>query len=245
MALLNDVIRAALDSAEKVWGEYGTLLEKAADIGISAHVDSVPSYIPGHPLVHEGRTTIGKFIALVADMRNSSEHLLVRRSGHKTELERVYYETSALLPALAWQIKEEGGSVTEYLGDGLLALFDATELQDSIYKAYRAGMGCVTTVREAVNSELYNRYRVPSLDLGVGLGYSQCVVHLVGLEGERHPKAIGKCVYYATKLSAGINEVIVDNALKVVWPKKENGPVSFRPVKMKGVDGFVAADSRL
>jgi hypothetical protein len=91
-----------------------------------------------------------------------------------------------------------------------------------------------------VNQILQNRYQLPPLDLGVGMAMSKAVVTLVGLANERHPKAVGQCVYYATKLAGGKNEILVDAVMNSAWPvAKEKGGLKFRPKKVRNVDGFL------
>lgn len=111
-------------------------------------------------------------------------------------LQRLYYETSALLPALERAIQYEGGSVTEYLGDGVLALF-AVEDDDeasAVYAAYEAAENCLGDIRAIVNDALGERYVLPPLRFGVGMALGRAVVSLMGIEGNSHTKAFGKCV---------------------------------------------------
>jgi hypothetical protein len=236
-ATLEDVVRIALDHAQGVWREHGkALVERSEKV---AKAEAAPSFIPGHPFVREGEITVGPFIALVADMRKSSEHLLQARKNPPSQIERVYYETSGLLPGLAWAISQRGGSVTEYLGDGVLALFDASKQPKCIYDSYNAARDCITSVRTVVNAELDSRFGLEPVALGIGLAYSKCVVHLVGLENARHPKAIGQCVYHATKLSDGWNEIWADSALEVMWPKEKGAPLHFKRAKRNNLDAFL------
>lgn len=95
------------------------------------------SLMPGLPPIYEGQTIIGEFIALVADMRDSTNHLLQAISPKKadiSDLQRVFYETSALLPSLAKVVSFHDGKTTEYLGDGILAFFlvDEEDKTDAI-----------------------------------------------------------------------------------------------------------------
>ncbi len=116
---------------------------------------SMPSRIPGHEMVTpEGKTD--ELICLVADMRKSSEHLMCAIGGNRpSQLTRVHYETSALLPALERTIQFNEGSVTEYLGDGILALFRVTDDEgESIKNAYRAAKNCIGDTRHIVNEAL-------------------------------------------------------------------------------------------
>lgn len=245
--LVTATVNSALDSAEIHWEQGGHKLVARKDFAeavSSVTVDHEPSRIPGHELVQDRETVIDEFIAFVADMRESSTHLMCAISEKKASvsgLQRVYYETSALLPALGLAVQFENGSVTEYLGDGLLALFriDSNDKSRAIYAAHRAAKNSINMIRGIVNESLNSRYKLPNVNLGVGLALSRALVTLVGLPGEKHPKAFGECVFRATKLSGGKNEIISDANLKAAWPTEEGGTLAFRPRKVNGFDGYV------
>lgn len=246
---LRRIINSSLDKVEKQWQEGGYLLKESNELGLESFkvnaMDSAePSKIPGHEIVRDDKTVIDEFIAFVADMRNSSTHLMCAISPKYADvsgLQRVYYETSALLPALAYVVNKEKGSVTEYLGDGLLALFriDSDAKERAIYASHRAAKNAIGDAREIVNTILFQRYRLPPVDIGVGLAISKTLVTLVGLAPDKHPKAFGECVFRATKLSDGINEVICDENLKAIWPSSKTGKLRFLKRNAKKVDGYV------
>lgn len=246
--LVRNTVNESLDRAEYHWKNGGYKLAAnrsfAEDALSKKFEDHEPSKIPGHELVQDEETVIDEFIAFVADMRESSNHLMCEISKKKadvTGLQRVYYETSALLPALGLAVKFEEGNVTEYLGDGLLALFkvDSNDRSEAIYAAHRAAESSIKEIRNIVNDILEERYRLPKIDLGVGLSLSQTLVTLVGLPREKHPKAFGECVFRATKLSGGKNEIISDKNLKAAWPSIKGGTLAFKPKKVKGEDGYL------
>lgn len=242
-ALVVACINSALDKAEEHWRNGGQqLLRKSLIVNESyASAESAPSSIPGHKVVQDEETVIDEFIALVADMRDSSKHLNCAINAKVSQLQRVFYETSALLPALAMTIKFEEGSVTEYLGDGVLALFrvDHVDKPKAIYAAYAAATNCVQQTRALVNKALWDRYDLPSIDLGVGLAHSKAIVTLVGLPGEKHPKAFGECVFRATKLSGGKNEIYIDQFVKGLWPTAKGGVLRFIQKSRNEVDGYL------
>ena len=159
-------------------------------------------------------------------------------------LQRLYYETSALLPALERAIQYEGGSVTEYLGDGVLALF-AVEDDDeasAVYAAYEAAENCLGDIRAIVNDALGERYVLPPLRFGVGMALGRAVVSLMGIEGNSHTKAFGKCVWDATNLADGENEIKVDDFLYYAWPTRKGGVLGFLRKKGRGdVEGYVVS----
>lgn len=243
---IEKIVQKSLDHAEHVWGEHGAELRESV-MAKGMALDSamqVSTKIPRHELIEPNQEKVSTFIALVADIRNSSQHLLCaisEKEAKVSELQRVYYETSALLPALERTIQYEEGSVTEYLGDGLLALFfvDDDEKASAIYAAYRAAKNCINETLSIVNEELHSRYRLPPLQIGIGLGMSPALISLVGLPNDAHPKAIGRCVYNATKLSSGKNEIHVDVNLEREWPTTKNGTLRFSAIKMKNVTGYL------
>ncbi|HGM9887118.1 TPA: adenylate/guanylate cyclase [Proteus mirabilis] len=246
---LRRIINSSLDKVEKQWTEGGYLLKESHGAGmesfqVNAMDSAEPSKIPGHKIVRDNETVIDEFIAFVADMRGSSTHLMCAISPKHADvsgLQRVYYETSALLPALAYAVSKEEGSVTEYLGDGILALFrmDSDAKERAIYASHRAAKNAIGDVREIVNTILFERYRLPPVDIGVGLAVSKTLVTLVGLAPDKQPKAFGECVFRATKLSDGINEVICDENLKAIWPSSKGGTLRFLKKNGKKVDGYV------
>ena len=243
---IQKIVNESLDKAEQHWNDGGYLLEEKTagleDINLEAKRESESSEIPGYPVVQDDETKIDEFIALVMDMRDSSKHLMENIASAKvTELQRIYYETSALLPAVDQTIKFQNGGVTEYLGDGVLAFFKIEEDKDeSVRTAYRVAKNIIDDTRKIVNSILEKRYNLPPLDIGVGLAASKALISLVGLQGEKkHPKAFGKCVFRATKLSSGKNQIYIDAVLKDMWPTAPRGILNFKPQSIKGIDGYL------
>ncbi len=237
-----------LNRAERHWKDKGHfLLEGAEGFSASAALDKMPSNIPNHPIVEGDGAVLDEFIALVADMRGSTNHLLCAISDSKTKIpfegvKRIYYETSALLPALNETITYYNGRVTEYLGDGVLALFHYTD-DDSIYNAKHAADDIVCKMRHIINMELSGRYELPEIHLGVGLALSKCLVTQVGSPGNMQPKVFGESVYRATKLSDGDDLVRIDQPLRMKWPKSKGGKLRFRPLTGKKFPCYTILDA--
>jgi hypothetical protein len=234
---------AHLKKAEYDWkktdaGNLMVLDEARASVEKAA--DSQPSLIPGHDKVSLFDPKIDDFIAIVCDIRKSTERLKTFRSGLngiESGIQRVFYETSAMLPSLEVTINFFEGKVTEYLGDGLLG-FIQYKSEQQIYGAFRASKACVTLTRDIVNDVLRSKYNLPSLDLGVGLALSPAMIRVVT---ENHVKAFGECVWKATKLSDGINIVQIDDKLKDEWPVAKVGGISFTKRTTKsGYEGYKA-----
>jgi class 3 adenylate cyclase len=244
-AQVSAAVKDGLDRAVSNWSKVGHLLKKV-EASLEEHrdyvFDSVESLIPGYPVIADSAPEVDEFVALVVDMRNSTSRLktILKLPEIGDGFQRVYYETSALLPAIAQTAAFEAGSVTEYLGDGALILFavDKSDRGASIKAAYRAARDCVTTSRSIVNEQLRERFHLPDLNVGAGLSMSKALVALVGLPGNRHPKAIGECVWEASKLCYGTNTVHVSKDLHSAWPTGKSGTVRFTELRDGKCDGF-------
>lgn len=238
---ITKLVHDSLDAAECVWGEVGgKIMAKSASVNdalANMSAPPVPTTIPGHEFIENGKPLVDEFIAFVLDMRESSKHLncAIADTG-ASELKRVYYETAAILPACSRIIKKNEGGVTEYLGDGFLAFFrvEKDNKAKACYYAHDAARDCIDAVKEIINPILKERYRLPSMHIGVGMAISKAVLTLIGETDFYKPTAFGKCVFYASKLSKGVDEVLVDEGLKTVWPTQANGPLKFHPHNFNG-----------
>lgn len=241
---LREKINAALLNAEKHWSNGEELLIKKLDLEDKHyHLESLArSTIPGHPWVSNGETIVDEFVALVLDMRDSGKHLeqAISNGALVSQLERVYLETSALLAASSYTIEKHSGKVTEYLGDGLLALFQVNKdsIKDTLYAAHNAGKAIIETALPIVNEVLADRYKLPPLKVGVGLARSKALVTLVGYEENYQAKVVGECIYRATKLSSGDNEVLIDKVMKQSWPSSIGGKMKFIEISKGPVKGY-------
>jgi len=226
---VKQIIITELEKAEKIWEDVkDDIIKKGIMLSRSLNESYIPSDIPGYPLVKNGEGKVGEFIAMVLDIRKSSEHLLQAINNKKgvSQLQRVFYETTAINTVGLIIINENSGAITEFLGDGFLAIFDAKEKSD-VYKPRKAAEDCLRIIKEIVNPILKERYDLPELFVGIGLAYSKAIVTVIGIEDYLFPKAIGECVYRASKLAIGYNEILFDNAIKNFWPSSKGGTIKF------------------
>jgi len=225
-------VNTALDKAEKIWRNVKHKLVDSAEIRKATESFSVTSRIPDHPMVNPIKPEVDDFIAFVLDIRGSSDHLNVAHAESKADqLERVLYEITAVNTIGSIITEEKSGKITEFLGDGFLALYKVSnEDRQNVKNAYNAAKECIRVVKEVVNPILSERYNLPPLIVGVGLAYSQAIITVVGHNENLHPKALGVCVFRATKMSDGDNEVRIDDKLKAFWPTTKGGTLKFEPL---------------
>lgn len=245
---LQELVRGSLVNAEDIWKKI------EPEMGIetatfSVMTEALKTDIPGYGTLEMDKPCVDDFIAIVVDMRDSTKHLL-QKISHKTgakvnQLQRIFYETSALLPALAKVVSYHNGSVTEYLGDGVLGLFQASESSkpQCIYDAHKAAKRCLQATDEIVNPILSNRYGLPALKIGIGLAYSRAVVTPVGLPEKPHPKVFGECVFRASKLSGGVNQIYVDEPLHGMWPTRKGSKLRLTLKNYKGLNAYLVEQS--
>lgn len=242
---IEKIITNALNTAEKFWQESGGELEK--EVALSATVmdsineaiyseETITSQIPNHKEINPFKSVNAQMIAIVADMRNSTKHAKTKE-GNIHPLKRIFLETSALLPAMEKVIQIKGGSVTEYLGDGVLGFFEFRA--ENIHKSYNTASIIINEVRVILNNMLHERYQLPEngINIGVGLAKSQVIIHAAG-STIKYPKAFGACVYDATKLSSGNNIIGVSNELEALWPKSQGGILRFEKHEFRGIKGY-------
>ena len=235
--IINDLVNAALDKAEKNYKTVKPLIEQKE---VMFSNENIETDIPGFPTINDGEPKVAPFIALVLDVRGSTKNLTQACSSCKVEfLERTLYESTAINTMGAFVINNRKGRITEFLGDGFLALFN-TEKKTDVHVAHNASKECLEGL-EIVNEILALRYNLPKLKVGIGLAYSKAIVMLINANNKFYPKALGVCVYRASKLATGYNEIYIDEALKYYWPTEKIGTLTFQSVDhkhKKDLDGF-------
>jgi len=241
---IKNILLKELEKAESIWNDVkNDILEKGVRNFSALNESYTPSDIPGFPLLKNGEGKVGKFIAMVLDIRNSTEHLLQANKNKKgvSQLQRVFYETTAINTIGLITVNKNSGTITEFLGDGFLAIFSAEDNLD-VYKPKKAAEECLRLLKDIINPVLNERYDLPELTVGIGLAYSKAIVTVIGFNEDLFPKAIGECIYRASKLSNGKNEILYDKGIKIFWPSSKGGKISFiekRHKNYKEAKGFI------
>jgi class 3 adenylate cyclase len=235
------IVNKALDRCEEQWDNTlgrETLLKASAEMS--------ESKIPGHSYLAKDTYKADVFVAFMLDMRDSTKHLrqaISVKIAKVSQMKRVYFEVSALLPAMTKLIQDKDGAVTEYMGDGLLALFqlpeEKKEKDNVLGNCIVAAKNCMSALNKVTNPILSKRYGLPPLEIGIGLAFSDAIISHFGLPPNTEVKAIGECIYFASQLSKGRNEIIVHENLERIWPTSEGGTLRFNIREYKDFKGYV------
>lgn len=240
---LKQEIENALTRAEQCWkktGDYFRLHEMAK---AANRIDDTVSKIPGYDDLEWTEYDKGSFICLFADMRDSSLRFCQALKGWNPAEKRVLFETFSMQAMFDHIVTQNGGTVTEYLGDGCLALFhlpDDMKEDDRGQKyksAFRASKEIVGQGRIILNDCL-REIKIPDLRLGVGLACSKAIVTKVGSRRNNSQKAIGAGIYKASKLSCGENIMIADKSFSDFYPSSKGGKLKFAPLSLNGLEKY-------
>jgi adenylate cyclase len=102
-------------------------------------------------------------------------------------------------------IRQYHGSINSYMGDGLMALFEAPEPAAGAEQAIRAGLAMLREV-EKMQPYLRDHYH-RNFDIRIGLHYGQVVAGALGAPGDRKETVIGDAVNVASRIEAANKEV--------------------------------------
>jgi adenylate cyclase len=97
-------------------------------------------------------------------------------------------------------ITRNGGSIDNYMGDGLMALFGVEDARDAALNAVRAGLDMLDAV-ERLRPYLENIY-TRSFQIGIGVHYGEVVVGAIGHDESKRVTAIGDSVNLASRIES-------------------------------------------
>lgn len=241
---VEQTIDLALSVAKKNWDISGNIFESVSmDAGLESeqvvNIRKSLQDIAGDNFVGSKDREL---ICISADLRQSTNRIKTDLSDlgkYENKFQRAFYITSALLPSLEVVISHYGGFVTEYLGDGVLGFFDAEKDKDSsICDSGAASRFIVDQMSNILEQKMKEYYSKEIIRIGVGLAISPTLLSKVGFSSESTIKAFGPCVYDASKLNYGNNEVYVEASLKAQWPtsKHKGVGINFDRLNSKNID---------
>jgi class 3 adenylate cyclase len=135
-----------------------------------------------------GRRTL--LTVLFADLRGSLELV----AGQSLESARVVLD--AVLERMMDAVHHHGGTVNQVMGDGIMALFGATETTDHAHQACDAAVAMQTAI--ARYSATLGRDR--EIQIRVGIASGEVILRSVGSDLRRDYSAVGLTTHVAARL---------------------------------------------
>jgi adenylate cyclase len=101
-------------------------------------------------------------------------------------------------------ISRAGGDVNNYMGDGMLVLFEGATPAEASLRAVQAALGMLdaVTMLKPYFEATYGR----PLDIGIGIHYGQVVVGSVGVPRQKRLAVIGDAVNFASRIESANKE---------------------------------------
>ncbi len=102
-------------------------------------------------------------------------------------------------------ITHQGGYISDYIGDGIMALFGIDNPAEAALQAVKAGVEMLATV-EKLNPYLETMYK-KSFQIRIGVHYGEVVVGTIGVANMKKLAAIGDAVNFASRIEAANKEM--------------------------------------
>jgi class 3 adenylate cyclase len=153
--------------------------------------------------------------------------------SERTDPEVLVSVLNRYLAAAAEAILAEDGTIDKFMGDAIMAWFNAPIPQpDHILRAIRSGIGISKSLK-SIHQELASEFH---LGFGIGIHYGEAVLGLLGTESRLDYTAIGHSVNTAKRIqenaSSGqilISEDVYRKVAEHLWVRQ------VEPVNAKGI----------
>ena len=164
-----------------------------------------------------------EFVVLMTDIRKSTE--IINEPGGLVNMFLIFYVYAGVVSNI---VDSYNGTSTEFLGDGVINLFDTKEVgRDEALKKSILAAWDIMDARERILNPLFAEMGLKQINYGIGIDHGITIVTKFGYKNDTDLKAFGRCVYNASKLSKGINEIYVSDESKKVWPTGPGGNLRF------------------
>jgi class 3 adenylate cyclase len=135
-----------------------------------------------------------KATVLYADIDGSTNMVDSKTAQFSAEVYKAYLVSAARI------IRSEGGVITAYDGDRVMAVFIGSSKNTS---AVRCGLKIKSAVREIINPAIKHQYNSDfELKQVVGIDSSELLVARTGIRGSNELVWVGRAANYAAKLSS-------------------------------------------
>lgn len=172
-----------------------------------------------------------EFAVMMTDIRDSTS--IINSENGLVKMFLIFYVYAGIVAKI---VDNYNGTSTEFLGDGVLNLFGIKEQGRDLALSNSMGAAWdILEARETILNPLFLQNDLPSINLGIGIDHGMTIVTHFGYRSDTDLKAFGPCAYNASKLSKMVNQIVVSENSKKVWPTAPNGSLMFNDLKI--IDG--------
>jgi class 3 adenylate cyclase len=163
-----------------------------------------------------------EFVAVMTDIRKSTD--IINSINGTQKMFLIFYVYSAVVAKIIDSYK---GTATEFLGDGVLNLFDTDITKEqALQNAFSASKEILQANEEILNPT-FTSLNLPNIKIGIGIDIGNTIVTRFGYRVDNDLKAFGRCVYNVSRLCKGVNEILVSEEAQELWPTSPTGTLRF------------------
>lgn len=167
-----------------------------------------------------------EFVVMMTDIRSSTD--IINAENGLINMFKIFYAYSAVVANI---VDKNQGTSTEFLGDGVLNLFDIeSKDRDDAFRHAIIASRDILYARQYILNPLFTKLGLPNINIGIGIDHGITIVTRFGHKTDNDLKAFGKCVWNVSRLSKGVNTILGSPSAQLNWPKGPNGKLSFTPV---------------
>ncbi len=146
----------------------------------------------GLEFIKPGNAEKGEITVLFSDIRSFTT------ISEKMSPDEVFNMLNEYLSRVEPPIRKNHGFVDKYMGDGIMALFEKTESQTSVYNTITAALEMHNSLKK-YNIERINLHKFP-LEMGIGIHTGQVIIGTLGGNERMDSTAIGDAVNLCSRI---------------------------------------------
>jgi class 3 adenylate cyclase len=223
--LMNKYFRFALSHLKQNSELSESLKAELVKLHINEEAE-VPGINPNS--IKFGKFINREFVIMMTDIRKSTD--IIKGKNGLPNMFLIFYIYAGIVAKI---VDSHKGTSTEFLGDGVLNMFDINDLgKDTALRNCALAAFDIMYAREYILNPFFLTKGIPTIDLGIGIDYGPTIVTSFGYRSDTDLKAFGTCAYIAAKLSKGVNIIDVSQNCKSVWPTSPGGKLMFSLPKL-------------
>lgn len=170
-----------------------------------------------------GKFENSEFVAMMTDIRASTA--IINGPNGLVNMFLIFYVYAGIVAKI---VDTHNGTSTEFLGDGILNLFETKTLgRDVALRSCMLASWDIMEAKDLILNPFFRQNGIPEISLGIGIDHGITIVTQFGYRNDTDLKAFGQCAYNASKLCKKVNQIVVSENSQQAWPSGAGGNLSF------------------